>query len=227
MCGVWRGAIQRQRVDGMHGVWAWVCDECCGGDGRYHHMHGMCGRTVQQRVDGGVRRVSGGINDGRALGDRGDYVRGVCGWSVQQHVDDGVCAVCGGSVPGAQQPDVVHGLWCWVDDGHVGWSGCNSMLGVWRWAVQQHIDGGVRAMSGRIGDGHACIVKGDDMHGVRCWAVQCSGDDGMRSVPGGVGDEHVGGGGWHFVHGMHGRTVQQRIDGGMCCVPGRIDDGLA
>ena len=150
MCGVWRGAIQRQRVDGMHGVWAWVCDECCGGDGRYHYMHGMCGRTIQQRVDGGVRRVSGGINDGRALGDRGDDVRGVCGWSVQQHVDDGVCAVCGGSVPGTQQPDIVHGLWCWVDDGHVGWSGCNGMLGVWRWAVQQHIDGGVCELSSWI-----------------------------------------------------------------------------
>ena len=76
-------------------MWAWVCDECCGGDGRYHHMHGMCGRTVQQRVDGGVHRVSGGINDGRALGDRGDYVRGVCGWSVQCRIDDGVRCVRG------------------------------------------------------------------------------------------------------------------------------------
>ena len=118
MCGVWRGAIQRQRVDGMHGVWAWVCDECCGGDGRYHHMHGMCGRTVQQRVDGGVRRVSGGINDGRALGDRGDYVRGVCGWSVQCRIDDGVRCVRG-----------------WVCDEHWSCCGGHAVYGVCGWSV--------------------------------------------------------------------------------------------
>ena len=87
MCGVWCGAIQRQRVDEMHSVWAWVCDECCGGDGRYHHMHGMCGRTVQQRVDGGVRGVSGGVGDGYTGSCERQQLHGMRGGSVQQRVD--------------------------------------------------------------------------------------------------------------------------------------------
>jgi hypothetical protein len=50
MCGVWR------RVDNGRVGWEW--GDC---------VYGMCGRTVQQHIDGGVCSVWGGIGDGHTI----------------------------------------------------------------------------------------------------------------------------------------------------------------
>eukprot|EP01047_Picozoa_sp_COSAG01_P143955 COSAG01_NODE_75691_length_193_cov_137.287234_1_plen_56_part_01 len=56
-------------------------------------MHGVCGGAVQQRIDGGVRRVWVRLGDGHAGCWECDGVHRVCGGALQRCVDIGMPSV--------------------------------------------------------------------------------------------------------------------------------------
>ena len=109
MCDVCGGAVQQCVDDSMctvcsrtvprlwrtvllRSMWRWV-DDGHSGAGWGQELHGVCGGAVQQRIDGGVYGVSGGLCH-RHFGSAGrDVMCDVCGGAVQQCVDDSMCAV--------------------------------------------------------------------------------------------------------------------------------------
>ena len=90
------------RVDNGHDGWEW-------GD----YMHGMCGRAVQRRVDGGVHGVSGGIGDGHAVRCRRFKLHYMSGILLQRQRNNTVYIMCS-----------------WIGDGHVDVSRCHHVHGV-------------------------------------------------------------------------------------------------
>ena len=109
-------------------------------------------------------------------------------------------------------------VWSRVDNGHDGWEWGDYMHGMCGRAVQRSVDGGVRGVSGGIGDEHAVRCWRHDMHGVWRRAVQQRIDGGVRSVCRWLGAAPGSRVGRDNVLGMCSGSVQECwLD---VCVPG-------
>jgi hypothetical protein len=131
------------------GVWRWGGDGDIGGYG-CEDVHGVCGRAVQQRIDGGVRRVRGRMDDASSGCWECDGVHRVCGGALQRCVDIGMPSVS-----------------CGISDGHT--AGCrrHDLHSMPRGAVHQHIDHGLCGLS--IWNFHKCQRTG--VHAMQARAI--------------------------------------------------------
>jgi hypothetical protein len=130
------GAVSRHyRTDNVRNVHCGVHDQHPR-VGRCRQLHGLCRRSVQQRIDGGVRGVSGRLRHGYADRDQRQQVHGVRGGSVQQRVDRGV-----------------HSMSCRLRHRYAGSYECHRLHSVCGRSVQQRINRGVHNMSCRLRHG--------------------------------------------------------------------------
>jgi hypothetical protein len=170
--------LQRQRNNTVYIVCSWIGDRHVDVS-RCRHVHGVCGRAIQHRIDCTVSSVSVWIVRWRGLcimcclcarpvrrrrGGGGGVRSEQCGITVR--------GVSGGACAGVGRADAVRGVRRGLDDGHAEPDGRRALHGVCGGAVQCGVDGGVLGVWGGIGDGGVEQDGGDIVHGVWRGSVQ-------------------------------------------------------